>query len=765
MKISTTPFKISALAAAIALTACGGDDSSSKSNGLSSTSEGTAIISAKGANGTLEGGNGGSVSVSKFFSSSELNVSVKGAPDTDYDLPEFEPNLGANPAIINTNTTIRPYDATYYAEEGRAFSSGDLYYHNNAIYRFNGELDDSDEPVLGKFSTLITGIQVDAGATLSLATNNSSFNINLVNDMVNNGTVTTINLLITDTDVDTDNRPNLTINSVGYLATGAIDLVGFSKDYPNGRSLNINSSYISNSGNINTSGYSSNETDATSGGDSGNINLYTEVFVENNGALSANGGGSETDYAGEGGSINFESNLLIANNGALTVNGGTGANISNANDTGNVNFESYQTLINTGEITGLGSNETDGAEGGEGGTGANVYFGMNTGYGYGLPNSEDPRLVNTGNINVTGGSTGGDYTGGEGGQIEFDLYESIDGGEGRSQPALMVISGNLIADGHSSSSVSEGGDGGDIDFYHYSNATNELPMHIVGYETIDISAGSGAQSGGTGGNLNIISSSNTTYSYIYAPAGPIAIETNIKANGGDAIFNTNFSESNGNAGSAGDISISTYVSQIALQKEITEANIEFEGNIELTGGSSTGFKAGGIDSASGDDGGDLSIIASDSISIKGNLMANGGSSDLTGTDDTNYRGGEAGHINATSKQGDVSLNMDISINSGSAANYSDYAGNIHLIAAEKTILKGTISAIGGNTDSSIAGTQGGNGGQFYLYSLNENYSSTDDVTLAGGAGEATGWNGGITEGLTCILGACTGSIDLADLID
>jgi hypothetical protein len=292
-------------------------------------------------------------------------------------------------------------------------------------------------------------------------------------------------------------------------------------------------------------------------------------------------------------------------------------------------------------------------------------------------------------------------------------------------------------------------------------------MHIVGYETIDMSAGSGAQSGGFGGDLNISSSSNTaySYSYIYAPAGPINIETNIKANGGDAIFKTSFSETSGNAGSAGDVSISTYVSQVALQKEFTEANIEFEGNIEFNGGSSTGFKAGGVDSASGDDGGDLTINAADSVSIKGNLVANGGSSDLTGTDDTNYRGGEAGQIDIISKQGEVILDMDINMNSGSAANQSDYAGFIQLIAAEKTTLKGTISAVGGDTDNSIAGTEGGNGGQLYLYSLNAKYSSTDDVTLNGGAGETTGWNGGITEGLTCVLGSCSGGVNLSNFPD
>lgn len=766
MKTSAA-FKFSALATAIALTACGGDDSSSKPSGLSSNSEGTAVISAKGANGTLGGGQGGYVDIEKYYSAGELNITLKGEPDTDYELPDFTPSLGANGASITSDTVIKHY------ESGDVLAVGDLYISNQAIYKYDGDEIDS-APVTGKPSTVITGIEISADATLTLESNDSYLYLYLANDIINNGTITTANKLEPE-ETDSDSRPHLYLYSFGYTGSGTVEMGGTNEDYPDGRTFRLYATYISNTGNMDASGLNIETTGAEGvAGDGGRIDLNSDFFIENSGALTALGGNHNDGYGGEGGDVDLEAETILVNTGLISINGGSGKNIdSNYYTNSSVYLYSPQVLINTGTITAIGASAISGTDvdGAEGGVGGSVYLELEPVYNYQAP-LKDPRIINTGSIDVSGGANFGDYAGGEGGSISIQVTESEYGGEGQSYPAVTAISGDLIANGYGSSETTYGGDGGSIYIEHESIASSELSTQIVGYQFIDVSGGSGFEMGGYAGGIDISSYSNEEddYSFTYAPASPINIATNFIATGGDAVFDQALDEAEGGEGGygmpGGYIYITTWAAQPTLQKEIEDASIKFEGNVTINGGSALGY----ADAASGASGGEFYTSATHKIELDGSINSNGGSAPATGRDltttnengATSFYGAEGGGVYVSASDGEANVDMDININAGTGANYAERAGNIWIGSTEKATLKGNISAIGGSADATLVDSIGGNGGQIYLYSATEKYSSTEDVVLTGGTGNSVGFEGGLREGLECKIGNC---IDSGNIID
>lgn len=114
MYFSNAPFKVSLLAAAIALTGCGGDSSSS-SDGTDEPKDGGEVgtpvsgftISAKGGSSELgDGGEGGFVSITKYNSASALVVQKDGEITTAYSLPAQEVDLGSNPVTLTESETV-----------------------------------------------------------------------------------------------------------------------------------------------------------------------------------------------------------------------------------------------------------------------------------------------------------------------------------------------------------------------------------------------------------------------------------------------------------------------------------------------------------------------------------------------------------------------------------------------------------------------------------------------------------------------------------
>ncbi len=749
------PFQIATLAAAIALTACGGDSGSSSSSnnvGLANKDAGTAIISAQGGSGTSDAGDGGYVNILKGNAPGALNVSVNGTPDTDYELPEYTINLGPQPATVTSSVTVKPYS-------GDELATGELYMRGSSLFKYDGEIDGEGAQVVGTLATLVTGLEVAAGATLTLASSSSTFYLYLSNDLVNNGVITTANILAEGAE-DTDARPNLEINTTIYSGSGSFDLTGFSADYPNGRNLDIYANIIANGGSINTSGYNASEEDATNGGNAGDVTLSGYLLTENSGTITADGGNSGTGYAGVAGDIDLEAQQHVVNTAAISANSGAGANAYQYNF-GSVDLSAVQNVINTGAISVQGASATDAEGSSYGGEGGYVRL---TSYPVDTESSalaeSQPRLVNTGSIDVSGGKTAAELMSGRGGNIYITMYESSYGAEGVSNPGYVAISGNLIANGGGDVASYYGGRGGNITLTHYATALSEQPTQLVGYNSINVSGGS-ANDAGNAGAITIRTQSAgeepSSSSYIYAAAAPLNVETDLTANGGNALYDTNVAD-NGYAGRGGIIAMVAMANNNTLQAEIVDATVSYSGAISLNGGNATGFAAQEIDYAYGGEGGYATFYATQGISAEGSLSANGGASDSTGDDTTAYYGGGAGVLEAVTPQGAADIALDITLNGASGANGAGSGGIIWVTAADKVTLDGDITATGGNADSAIEDSVGGFGGQITTYSVADKYKLNEDATLTAGSGDQTPWAGGIQQGGTCIVGNCSTSV-------
>ncbi|MBN58564.1 hypothetical protein [Thalassolituus sp. UBA3500] len=758
------PFAGSLLAAAIALTGCGGSSGGSTPSGLANNDEGTAVISAKGGNGLLEGGGGGEVGISKSYGAGELKVALRGTPDADYELPGFTPSIGTNGLAVATDTVI--YSIDFYDGEENVLTSGTPYFSGNMIYIYDGAVDSDEDLYLRKTSTQVTGIEIFAGATLTIASNNSSFDLFLTNDLINNGTFTTANL---PAEEETSTRPNVEVYCNGFTGSGVVEMSGFSNDYPNGRDFRVYADYVAYSGTINANGLDTDDAGAEGsvpGGEGGYVQLNGDYFLENTGSINAEGGDSIDSYAGEGGDIYLYSDYLLANSGALSINGGTGVQAErySASD---VRLRAYHTLVNTGNISAAGSSavESEGMPGSRGGNGGRVSLQLYLDGGEGASLAEDPKLINTGNLNSNGGAPAGSYAGGEGGNISIYVSESEYGAEGTAHPAMVAISGSLTADGYSSDAVEIGGEGGSIYIGQDSTVISEVDTQIVGYTEINTSGGSSGAEGGYAGGVDVSSYSNyeDDDALIYAPASPIVIsDTAIIASGGSATYEETtadeFGIESGNGGYGGYVYLASDATVPALQAEIVDATVEYTGTISVDGGNASGFEA--FDGSTGASGGTVSAYGTHGASLEGTLTANGGSASSTGRDEANedgqtyFYGAEGGSLFVNAPSGDVDVDASVSLNAGNAANYAMNGGSIGLFASGSTRLEGSVSSTGGNADASLFGSVGGFGGQIYMLSISEDYRSTDDLTLTGGTGDSAGTSGGLAHGAECETGNC-----------
>lgn len=758
------PFAGSLLAAAIALTGCGGSSGGSTPSGLANNDEGTAVISAKGGNGLLEGGWGGEVGISKSYGAGELKVSLRGTPDADYELPGFTPSIGTNGLAVAADTVI--YSIDFYDGEENVLTAGTPYFSGNMIYIYDGAVDSDEDLYLRKTSTQVTGIEIFAGATLTIASNNSSFDLFLTNDLINNGTFTTANF---PAEEETSTRPDVEVYCNGFTGSGAVEMSGFSNDYPNGRDFRIYADYIAYSGTINANGFDTDDAGAEGsvpGGEGGYVQLNGDYFLENTGSINAEGGDSIDSYAGEGGDIYLYSDYLLANSGELSIDGGSGTRAYSYTGS-DVFLQSHHTLINTGNISAIGSSAVIGEEDLDsfGGKGGDIFLRLYTNNGGASSLAEDPKLINTGSLSANGGAPAGSYAGGEGGLISIYVSESEYGAQGTAHPATIAISGNLTADGYTSETVEVGGEGGRIYIGQDSTAISEADTLIVGYTEINTSGGSGLGEGGYAGDIEVSSYSNDEddYALVYAPASPVVVEDiNLIATGGSATYENTLGEefgiASGTGGYGGIVQLFSSAAVPALQAEIVDATVEFSGTIDISGGSATGFEE--FDNAIGGGAQLVTLDGTHGVTLEGTLTANGGSTSTTGRDEANedgqtyFFGAEGGSLDVNAPSGDVDVDASVSLNAGNAANYAMNGGSIGLFASGSTRLEGSVSSTGGNADAGLFGSIGGFGGQIYMLSLSEEYRSTDNLTLTGGTGDSAGTSGGLAHGAECEVGNC-----------
>tara|TARA_R110001583_G_scaffold194648_1_gene366084 strand:+ start:835 stop:3096 length:2262 start_codon:yes stop_codon:yes gene_type:complete len=745
MYLNQLPFKTSILAIAVTLTACGGGSSSGGSapSGLASNNAGTAVMSAKGGNGQHNSGDGGDVSIYKSYSDAPLNITVNGIPDASYDLLNSEVQLGTNPATISTDTTISADTSSF-----NAASVGTLYFYNQRIYRYDGAVDDVDAPILGKRTTIITGLQVAAGTTLSLEFTNTSNSLYFFNDVQNDGTIKVL-----AEEGDSAVR-NLSFYPAAYYGSGSIDLSG---QYPgqDGGDLSVYASIIQNSGTFNTSG-ADGDTEGLAGGDAGRISINSNVYIENTGNLTAEGGDSASSTAGSGENINIYGYKGVYNTGTISSNAGTGINGSTYIDPSNTYIFSSSEVINTGDITAIGSTavtNTDVTAGGEGGEGGDVS--LYVGGGEGGTNIAVPRMINTGSINVNGGNSAFDsYDAGNGGAIYIGASDSYDGGESYVNPILVAISGNLSANGGNTSATTDtgsgdAGNGGDIVISHASQIASTLATQIVGYTSIDVSGGSAHQAS-SGGDIEIYTESNSNdgYQTAYAPAAPINVKTNLTLNAGEVVTTGELTATpSGSRG--GDLDIYIDTGFASLQKNL---NIEFDGIVSSNGSD--------VNNGSTSRAGYAWISAIHDINVTGEFSFNGGSDNAIpeeGEDDGYNEGKQGGSISIASTFGVANVNASVTAAGGNGQIEGGNGGYIAVTSALGGSVKGNIDVGGGNASTALINdedTLGGAGGSLYVVSGNAKAKIGAAYDIAGGTGTDAGFSGGVFLESDCLEGIC-----------
>lgn len=712
------PFKISILAAAVALTACGGDDKKkSAPKGLANNSLGEFVISTKGGDSAgYIGGSAGNIEIAKSRSNTPLVVRKNGMPNTNYKLPQQDVDLGTNAVVVSADKLLEEKSNI------SGLSDGDLYLYtdntissNARLYKFVTGGEHADR------AALVTGLTIDAGATLSLP--NGGGELNVLNDIVNNGTI--------DVDVDAadTDRGDLVISAAAYYGTGKITTSGTEKGQDGG-DIELSAFTIVNSGEINTSGANNSETSGNmNGGDAGSIEFNGQVFIENKGQIVATGGNSAEGQAGDSASSIDISATYIYNTADINMNDGSGQTASTGSAT--LDLTASEQLINTGNLSANGSSDT--ANGGYGRNGGNIYLTLSEGSGFSSANQQR-QFINTGDISSKGGDTSStsssDYAG-SAGSFEIYVEDAVDNDNSTVvAPALVVMSGNINLDGgRASENGARGGQGGDVEFEFQSNLDATLPTYFVGYKEINTSGGAGVKSG-SGGQTLIASIADSDAQYY--PGGSINIDTDFIANAGAVKQG-----SNPTTGSAGRLTIMTTSEQPYLQD--MPMAVEFDGS--FTANASVVNEAGS--SNSNVTGGIFGIQGEDDVRVNADITTNGSDVNNIDANSNSNAGTNAGFALITSRGGNVSARVEMQANGGNSDLLGGRAGMFMTQAAKNVSVKGTFNAVGGNADagSNSSQTIGGNGGRVMVINTKLNASSSLEITNNGGTGYRKGFDG------------------------
>lgn len=771
MYFSNAPFKVSLLAAAIALTGCGGDSSSS-SDGADEPRDGGEVgtpvsgftISAMGGSADLgDGGAGGDVDIRKYNSSTALSILKEGEVSTAYTLPAQEISLGANPVTLTQDVTVflvedrsepLPPVGTLYmldsseiedSENGRPGKVTRLYVSNGS-------------DAYGTVASEVTGINVPAGMKLILPENNGTkVELFFRNDVQNDGEIYTEKR-------EASSRSDLEIHAAAYYGSGSIPQQGDDEftDGQDGGDVSIFARTIRNSGAITTAGaeYSGGE-GSSGGGTGGEILLHGQVFVENTGVLNSSGGTYGNGSPGQAGDVRLQA-LDLYNSGDIVGNTGKSAGaLYNSNST-DIELFADKTLINTGNISAVGS-QAEGNGNNNAGKGGDILVAINPieteeeyedGFNSSSSISSDKKLVTTGNLIVDGGSTDrDDNTGraGNGGTIYVGSIESF-GGEGSApspnrggvMPATglsssITVSGNLSANGGSTLEADEGananaGDGGNITVWVIDQTTSNVESALLGYTSIDVSAGHG-RNGSNAGSISVKSDDVRLMrggSYVPGLSGPLLNEADLLANGGSSnadVVEVGEDEISGEGGSAGSIDLIVQNGFAHLQPgELTLSN---SGAISLNGGRS--FDDSDPDEAKG---GSFTMSAPDALTLTADVTANGGSDDHEASisDRADHEGSDGGSILLRSQYGAITATGTLSVNGGNGDLVGGDAGSITMEAKAGINAQGIYELNGGNAQEGdgFSDTLAGDAGELSLMSYA--YNSTLEATINAEAG-------------------------------
>ncbi len=481
---------------------------------------------------------------------------------------------------------------------------------------------------------VVTGLVVDAGATLTLPGNSSgNAEVNIDGDININGIVNT-----------TATGGYLGVwsydRSLTIGTTGKVD--GTVSGGP-GNGVYLFGNYLVNQGTVTAKG------DAGQAG--GSVDLESSYYTVNTGTLDASGGDNSSGAGGAAGWAELESDYgNCYSSGDIHAKGGAGVNGDGGDAYANGGVYIYATDQDSndaginGDVVVGGTIDVSGgsATNGNGGSGGYVDIETET-----MGNMTINAVMN----GVGGSSTGPGYSGGSGGElyIESDNYASYDPNPGTIQLAgqYNFSGGNGDGDAYSNDPYIE------IESNGFNGEGVGSPVKLYGFGSIKMDAGNGGTAGGSawyeGMYLYTYSGDSYATGY-YLPASPITFQPDLYNRGGnDAVGIGNY------GGDGGYVDIEA--GEDGYYDSNTLANVS--GNLYLTGGS-------------GDTGGSnaYAYIGGETVTNSGNITADGGAGVTTG--------GTGGYIELYSVLINTNNTGTLSVAGGTGGVTNGTAGTIYL---------------------------------------------------------------------------------------
>jgi hypothetical protein len=689
----------------------------------SSSSSGIFTINTMGGLGGSDGGSGGngdSIDIEMSYGTGgDIVVSASGSADASFAPSEFTPYYGTNPLTISADVAIEYTPA--------AEPAVDILYidTDNNLYVSDGDtiLGSADADELA-----VTGVKIDEGITVTFGVaGDANVILNLENDFVNYGTVTTA-------DQDALNRGDLELYVGSFLNMGTIALNG-TLDGQNGGYFLVDAdeALSINKGTINTYGADNVDADA---GDGGDLDILGEHFFENTGPIATYGGAASGagGIGGDGGYVYFEADYYgdARNSAEINAYGGDGVTGGGNGGYFELYIEYTGDCINSGTLNLWGGD----SESGTAGSGGGIYYYTWQG---GIRHNAD--------INAWGGSaTGATGDGGDGGDFDASSYSgsSYEPTPGDYTPIKDTeISGDIdLHGGHAlATGTGSGGSGGY--FYVYMDG-DYWPLaqraKLLGYNLFDTRGGDGNYPG-DGGYIYFWQEYAEDNDQYFAPGGFDVLDVNFDTRGGNVVAGASTTPAYGGDGGYVELDMAKYPYVGATIVPFDLPDCRFRGDIDTSGGESLESDSSGYGV-----GGYVWIYAKAGIDFTGNITAMGG--DDRGT--TTGYGGAGDYVSVMADYGDVVMNGDIDISGGYGAMHGGDAGTTTdptLATSQGIVSAGNITADGGDADPTVAGSIGGNAGDFWLFAPQGPGSVSYAILSAeGGAGETEGADGLIIAG-------------------
>ena len=655
------------------------------------------------------GGNGGTVNLTMQEGSNGGHIKVfrTGAVDASFTFPTVPAgDFGSNPANVTTSTTV-----TQQQTNAPVLDTGVLFLYGYQLYTAVAG---------GHPGTLVTGLSVAAGATLTFAPFGSSGIATLVIKrscaVAGSLAVAAANnasggLSLTCGDYFGDSTSS--VSTVG--AVGTANTAG-----GNGGGIAIQADSFWNKGAFDASGGA-----GSPGGIGGGIAVGARRFTTfNTGALRSAGGAAMGGAGGSGGKVFLVSGSDLNNSGSIVTSGGaglaSGGNGSPAGGSGGFAILTVQgvgSLHNSGNITTSGGSvaaSCASAANCTAGTAGDILIASNSG-----------SLVESATVLAVGGSSASGQAA-SGGSISLHDFTANSDSTSSTVPAgNLMVSGNIDASSGSGASASTAGTISMVLSPGHQPAGQELIL--LGYSTIAVDGGQ-AQATGSSGSAGAISlTQNVATQISFGTNNPSTLPGGAVINYAD-LSATGRGASPGTAAAvrSGSIILSTqnvqYFNNAPFEVAVSNGNIDVSGRAGGTGGR----------------GGFVSIYGRAGATLAGAIKGPAGASTTNG-------GTNGGTLQAVSENGPLvnGASVDMSGGAGTGASNTGGQGGQITLSGFGLTNTGTLLAPGGADDSATA--QGGAGGAVVLLTLSGLTSNTvaapAGISVSGGAGKTAGTPG------------------------